>query len=200
MVSRVLAQSGAGEKVMQGERFLKGENQKKSQDPESNRDILICSQPRSLSAILASGAVHNCDLTYQCRQRYYLREHEPGKTYQIWRAVDFQERRSALGMTKMEREKGLGRGRFILLQRETVQALPGIGKREILGQDLLLPEPGKGIADGTFGKEGFPDNILLGHRAVCFQESVHQFCRGRQVPNILYTFFITAGYSKDDHS
>ena len=79
MVSRVLAQSGAGEKVMQGERFLKGENQKKSQDPESNRDILICSQPRSLSAILASGAVHNCDLTYQCRQRYYLREHEPAK-------------------------------------------------------------------------------------------------------------------------
>ena len=32
----------------------------KSQDPESNRDTLICSQLRSLSAILAP-VIHNCD-------------------------------------------------------------------------------------------------------------------------------------------
>src|SRR5208337_1947489 len=75
-----------------------------------------------------------------------------------------------------------------------------MGEREILGQYLLLPEPGKGIADGAFGKEGFPDNILLGHRAVCFQDSVHQFCRRRQVPEFQYLYFITAVYSKDDHS
>ena len=151
VVSRVLAQSGAGEKVMQGERFLKGENQKKSQDPESNRDILICSQPRSLSAILASGAVHNCDLTYQCRQRYYLRDMNRQNLPDL-ESGRFPRATECFGNDEDGERERLGRGRRFSCSERRYRLSRASARERYSVSTLLLPER-KGHS-GRYVREG----------------------------------------------
>ena len=89
---------------------------------------------------------------------------------------------------------------LLLMQGESVQALPGIGEIIALDKDMLFLKPVQRIPHRPRRQRGLADEVFLGELLSALQHFVHELCRWRQVPDLIDFALLVCVYDKNDPS